>query len=316
VSSDVIEYEPPDPLPGLGDVVRGPRPVLADISVVIPTLGRPILECALASMVGGAHWPSAIVVVDQSLGEDVARLLARVQAMGVRTRRVSSEPRGRAPALNLGVQAVRTPYLAITDDDCVVAPDWLDRMFASLKSHPDSIVSGRVEDVGDEESVANVLSVDPDARSRPSLVHDIMSGGNCGMPASVFQRVGPFDEDPRVRLAEDTEYGYRALRRGVRLIYAPEVRVWHYAWRDQSQRERQYRGYALSHGGFYGKYIRRGDLFVAARVIVHLARALRRWARASWRGDANLAAHGRAYFIYLIPGVVAGLRKPVGVVKR
>jgi GT2 family glycosyltransferase len=166
-----------------------------------------------------------------------------------------------------------------------------------------------VEDVGDEESVAHVLSREEVTRTRPSLVYDVITGANSGMAKAVFERVGPFDEDPRVQLAEDTEFAYRALRRGVTLVYAPEVRVWHYAWRDLSQRARQFRGYALSHGGYYGKYIRRGDMFIAAKALVHLTRSLRRWVRSTWKGNANMAAHGKAYSLYLLPGMIAGFRK-------
>jgi GT2 family glycosyltransferase len=278
--------------------------------VVIPTLGRPILECALASLVAGTAWPARIVVVDQSADDQVARMLEKTERAGVRTRRVVSPPRGRAPALNLGVRAVDSRFLAITDDDCVVAPDWLECLLGRLHSHGNTIVSGRVEDVGDEESVANVLGRTPVTRTRPSLRFDVMTGANMGIEKTVYDHVGAFDEDPRLRLAEDTEYAYRALRRGVTLMYAPEVRIWHYAWRDLGERERQFRGYARSHGGYYGKYIRKGDLFIVAKAIVHMTRSLRRWTLASWRGNENMAAHGKAYSLSLVPGIIAGLRKP------
>ena len=303
------DYTPADPLPGLDDVESGPRPVLDEISILIPTLGRPILEHALASMVAGSAWPSRIIVVDQGTDGAVVRLLEKLERAGVATHRVASEPRGRAPALNLGAQSVQSRYFVITDDDCVVAPDWLERMLARLRAHPAAIVSGRVEDVGHEESVANVLGLEEDTRTRPSLICDILTGANSAMAKSVFERVGPFDEDPRVQLAEDTEYAYRALRKGITLVYAPEVRIWHYAWRDLGQRERQFRGYARSHGGYYGKYIRKGDMFIAAKALVHLTRALRRWARSAWKGDRNMAAHGKAYSLHLVPGIWAGFRK-------
>jgi hypothetical protein len=42
-----------------------PRPIMEDISVVIPTLGRPILEESLYWLVHGSAWPGGIIIVDQ-----------------------------------------------------------------------------------------------------------------------------------------------------------------------------------------------------------------------------------------------------------
>jgi GT2 family glycosyltransferase len=138
-----------------------------------------------------------------------------------------------------------------------------------------------------------------------------MSGGNMGMPTSLRTDVGPFDEDPCVRAAEDVEFSYRALRAGVPIVYAPDVAVRHLGWRGPEEREAQYRNYARSHGGFFGKYLHRHDYFVALRAAVHLLRATRRWLVGTIRGDRDVALNGRAYVLGLLPGIVAGWRSEV-----
>jgi GT2 family glycosyltransferase len=125
---------------------------------------------------------------------------------------------------------------------------------------------------------------------------------------AVVDRLGGLDEDRCVRTAEDGEFAYRALRAGIPIVFAPEVVVTHIGWRDEQQRSRQYESYALSQGGFYGKYLRRGDLFIALRAGVHLVRALRRWAIGGFRGDHEVARNGRAYVLGLLPGIRAGWR--------
>ena len=47
--------------------------------------------------------------------------------------------------------------------------------------------------------------------------------------------------------------------------YEPDVVLAHFGWRNAGKRVEQYRHYALSHGGFYGKYLRRGELFRPAK---------------------------------------------------
>jgi GT2 family glycosyltransferase len=293
----------------LADVPDEPRPVLEDISVVIPTLGRPILESALAWIAAADAWPARLIVVDQSTSRQVAGWLEQLDARGLRTLWVPSERRGRSAGVNCGLERVETRFLAVTDDDCFVERDWLERMREQLLQDPESIVSGRVEGGGDEAVVAVVTDTEPRVQRRPSLSFDTMSGGNMGTSKSVVERVGPFDEDPSVRLAEDCDWSYRALRAGVPIVYAPQVGVLHYGWRGEAERSDQYRAYARSHGGFYGKYLRRGDVFIALRAGVHFLRALRRWLRGLLTADGERAARGWAYLVGLPGGILAGLRR-------
>jgi hypothetical protein len=85
--------------------------------------------------------------------------------------------------------------------------------------------------------------------------------------------------------------------------------VRHCGWRDEGQRVHQYQAYARSHGGFYGKYLRQGDLFIALRVVIHLLRAFKRWVAGSLAGNRDKALNGRAYLTGLLPGIMAVLRR-------
>jgi GT2 family glycosyltransferase len=284
------------------------RPILDDIAIVIPTLGRPILEECLHWVVAGSTWPGGLIVVDQGANPDVAGWIESLQSMGISAEYLPSSQRGRAAGVNRGLERVQTQFLAVTDDDCFVETDWLETMATHLRDHPEAIVTGRVEAAG-EHVIVVVSSRTPAIHRRPRLKFDSMSGGNMGTSMSVIERVGFFDEDPRLRTAEDGEWSYRALRAGVPIIYAPEVVVRHFGWRDESKRAVQYKDYACSHGGFYGKYLRRGDWFIALRVVIHHLRALRHWLRGIITGDRELAVFGHAYLTGLLPGIVAGLRR-------
>ena len=285
-----------------------PRPVLEDLTVVIPTLGRPILEEALSRIASGTAWPGKIIVVDQSSSSIVAGWLKVLKNLGLGAEHVPSSQRGRAAAVNRGIERVQSRFVAVTDDDCFVEPEWLEHMAAKLRDNPDAIISGRVESGGDEPVVIVVNSLKPALQRRPSLKHDSMCGGNMGVALDVVQTVGLLDEDPCLRTAEDGEWSYRALKAGVPIIYAPDVVVQHFGWRDKSERVVQYADYARSHGGFYGKYLLKGDWFIAVRVAVHYLRAFRRWMKGLVTGDRELASCGRAYVIGLLPGIIAGMR--------
>jgi GT2 family glycosyltransferase len=289
----------------LGDAT--PRPVREDLTIVIPTLGRPILQACLRSIIAGSLWPAQITVVDQSSDPSIEVWLTPLQSLGIRALHLPSRQQGRASALNRGLERVRTRFVAVTDDDCFVDRDWLRNMAAWLVKNPEAIISGRVEPAGDQAVVAVVTSQSPATYYRPRLRFDAMSGGNMGTSMAVIRRVGFFDEDPRLRLAEDGEWAYRALRSGVPIVYAPEVSVRHYGWRDERQRTATYRAYARSHGAFYGKRLRKGDYFIALRATIHHLRALRRWLRGLVTGNQEQRVIGFAYLTGLLPGIVVGL---------
>jgi GT2 family glycosyltransferase len=202
-----------------------------------------------------------------------------------------------------------SPFVAITDDDCFVDANWLDNMAKRLAENPEAIVSGRVEPAGDEHVVAVATSQGPVIYRRPRLTFDPMSGGNMGTSIDVIKRVGLFDEDSRLRCAEDGDWAYRALRAGVAIVYAPEVLVDHYGWRNLSERATQYKTYARSHGAFYGKHLRKGDWFIALRIVTHYLRASRRWMRGIMFRDQEQVFCGRAYVTGLLPGIISGLRR-------
>ena len=287
------------------------KPVLEDISIVIPTLGRPILEKCLANILLGTHWPMTLIVVHQGDDSGTKELSNMVNKKGIASVYIHSTERGKPAAINIAFTHIQTKFVCMIDDDCFVETDWLQKMHHRLRTHPDWIITGRVEPAGNEK-VAVVQRRESSVQYRPRLKFDLFVGGNMGAEMDTIRRVGLFDEDPLLRsAAEDVEWGYRALKRGIPIAYAPEVVVSHFGWRDDQEKFDRFKTYAYGHGGFYGKYLRRGDLFILARALGHFIRALRRWLLGNIKGEAELAALGRAYCLTLLPGIVAGFRSTI-----
>lgn len=286
-----------------------PRPVLEDITVVIPTLGRAILEEALVWIAAGSAWPGSLIVVHQGTDCRVACWIETLKCLGIRAEYLPSTQRGKAAALNRGIERVETRFVVVTDDDCFVDHQWLSAMETHLRETPGVIITGPAIPEGDEMVVAVVTSSVPTTYRRPRLKPDTFCGSNMGTEMTVIERIGPFDEDPRLLAAEDCEWAYRALKAGVPIIYVPEVSVRHYGWRDESRRAARYREYARSHGGFYGKYIRQGDWLIALRAVLHHGRALRRFVRGAMSGDQEMIRYGWSYLTGLMPGIIAGWRQ-------
>lgn len=284
-----------------------PRPILEDITVIIPTLGRDLLENCLESILLGSVWPSNLVVVDQSSSRKVASMVLTLRSLGMLAEHLPSDQKGVAAARNRGIERARTGFIAITDDDCIVNQDWLQSMRFCLQQNPESIITGCVEPGGD--GVTDFKnSREIQIYTHPQLKEDVLYPGNMGCSKKLFSIVGFFDESEFLRSAEDNDWSYRALNAGVPIIYSPGVVVTHLDWRNHSQTAATYRAYARSQGGFYGKHLRRRDWFMILRVVIGLARGLRRWAHGIVSGDANLTANGWAVLTQLVPGIIAGIK--------
>ncbi len=287
-----------------------PRPVLDDITVVIPTLGRPILEESLYWLMAGSAWPGAVIIVDQGARPEVAAWVERMRTLGMTTQHLPSRQIGRSAGINRGLERVRTRFVAVTDDDCFVTADWLQGMTDHLQRWPEAIITGRVEAAAEDRvEFCAVTSTTPAVYYHPQLKVHPLIGGNMGAAMATVERIGLFDEHPSLRSAEDSDWGYRALRLGIPIAYVPEVAVRHYGWRTSDQRAARYREYARSQGGFYGKYLFSGDWLILLQAGRDLVRGPIRWLRGTARRDQDMIDRGRADTLDMFPGILAGLRR-------
>ncbi len=290
---------------------RQTRAMDTEITVVIPTLGRPILKQSLAALVDCDPLPGRIIVVDQSSSPKIGDLLGPAAAIGIETTHLCSNERGRSAGLNRGLELVRSRFVAVTDDDCLADPGWVSHLGKHLQQYPQRVFTGRVTTAGDEPVLGTVLGSEDSIADKPGLVFDKLSGGNLGMSMEVLQRVGLFDEDPCLRYSEDGEWAYRALRRKTEIAFVSDLIVCHVGWRNEEERLEQYLGYAHSHAAFFGKYLRKGDAFMILRASIHLARSIKRWLSGAVRGDAEIAANGRSYTMQFLPGLLTGFRSRI-----
>jgi GT2 family glycosyltransferase len=248
-----------------------------------------------------------MVVVDQSATDLVVRLTESLSSSGMDVDRVTAPRLGVAAARNRGIEQVRTGWFVISDDDHRVTEDWLDHMHHHLGRHRSAVVTGMVAPAAPGVPSSTTDDV-PFVHTRPLLTRDPLFAGNMGTSMEIVSRVGPFDETEALEGAEDNEWGYRAIRLGVSIVYAPDAKVIHLDWRDRRGIEATYRRYARAQGAFYGKHLRRGDLFIALRAARDVARGPWLFGRGVASRNAELTMLGRTESAGILPGILNGLR--------
>ena len=281
--------------------------IVGDLTLFIPTVGRPELDRCLKSIASGTAWPAKIIVVDQGENPAVVDWLRCANTIGLETVHLMSSERSASSARNQAIEQVATTFAAALDDDCVPAADWVERMDSCLRRHPKALVTGRCLPAGDGIAPTIVTSTVPRIHTRPSRRFPApLASGNMGFALETAHRIGPLDE--KLAEAEDNDWAYRALRAGIPIVFAPEVVVNHVHWRNDDQLAAVYRAYALSQGAFYGKHIRRGDWWMAVRTGDYLLRSGQVLLRGLVTNDRTKRANGYMRITQLLSGVFAGLR--------
>jgi len=229
-----------------------------DVSVVIPTIGRvELLRACLDSIAACRPAPAEVVVVDQSGDGQVADLVSGYARLGARV--VKSDLRGVAAGRNLGLRAVAHDAVLMTDDDCTVAPDWIEIGARVLAEDPQLIVSGRVlPGGGDEDGVPSTISDTERREHTGTLQCGVLYTNNVAVNRSEVLKSGGFDET--FERASDNDLCYRWLTSGRRLVYEPALVVSHHDWRSPKQLKRLYVRYWRGEGALYAKHLRAGDL--------------------------------------------------------
>ncbi len=285
------------------------RPVAGDVTVVLPTLGGPLLQGCLGSIADGTLWPARLVVVNQGESAPAAGWISALQDRGMDATHVISDRTGISAATNRGLACVGTAFAAVTHDDCRVRTDWLERLVACLRTTEDAIVTGRVEPDG--PGIVLTAKTDPQRRiyMAPLLDGDVLFPPNMGFAVALLDRVGPFDEHASLATAgEDNEWAHRAMRAGVAIIYEPSVVVGHLARHRPDDLPALYRRYARGQGAFYGTWLRRRDWLIARRAARDLIRVPWLLLRGLVTRNGDLVVMGWGEAVGLLPGIVAGVQ--------
>jgi glycosyltransferase involved in cell wall biosynthesis len=248
------------------------------ISIVVPTRNRPddAVSCVRTILALGGF--QELVVVDQSDGPATAQALAAIGDS--RLRCVSSTLRGATNGRNVGIDATTGDILAFTDDDCRVAPDWIETIAAIFRADPDAaVVCGRVRVPEEVRQRGFAISFEPRVREWcgrfPPPDRDWGITANLAVRRDVLARIGAFDPvlGPGAPLlcGEEPDLLFRVLRAGLKVVNAREVQVDHLGARVLGPESRDlWRSYGTGTAAALFKHIRLGDARAGILYLRHL----------------------------------------------
>jgi|GEM_PF-730955 len=170
--------------------------------------------------------PTIASVLDQTLSElalvvvldrctDGSLAVARSFASDPRLVIIEAEAGGVSAARNIGLAAVKSPYVLFLDGDDLLAPDALDAFLRTFRVNPESVavVGGhsKIDEAGnliDGETAADRPAFGAtDALGQLLARNMIVNGGAIAIRTAAARQVGGFD--PRIRIGEDWDFWCR-----------------------------------------------------------------------------------------------------------
>ena len=215
------------------------KPRRLAVSVIVPHYNDLAnLERCIAMLAAQTLPPDQfeVVVADNNSRCGISEVM---RVCGEVARVVAAPIQGAGAARNAAVAASRGTLLAFIDSDCRPAPTWLERGLAAASTA--DLVGGQVE--VEVEDHANPTAVEAFERvfafnvKRYIEEEGFTVTANMFVPFNTFARVGGF----RPKVAEDADWGRRAVAAGYRWRFAPDVVVAHPARRDWSELTKKWR---------------------------------------------------------------------------
>ena len=202
------------------------------VSVIVAARGRHMATRACIQSLLALDYPSEqceIIVVDDASEPPLAHALA-----GLPLRLLRQENNiGQSAARNLAAAEAQGELLAFIDNDCVAHPGWLRNLVPYFDEPDVGIVGGRViapppaGRVGAFEAVRSPL--DMGAVGGPVGPDEIVAYlPTCNLIARRDLLLAQEGFASDMRLGEDVDFIWRALRTGVRACYAPAGQIIHY----------------------------------------------------------------------------------------
>ena len=241
---------------------------MTDISLLICTRNRcRSLAATLASVDAAARHPGSgaveLILVDNGSTDATAAVIRHWAIDRPFPVRLLSEPLpGLARARNRALRAARGRIVAMTDDDCVLHPDYFAQAARAFAGQPAPVIIGGRILRGDPADLLLTVKLEdhPMVAEPGSFPGGFVMGANLAFTSDVGRMVGPFDErfgaGAPFRAAEDTDFLLRAQALDLSIRYDPGFVVdHHHGRRREDEAVALLAGYGFGDGALYAKHV-------------------------------------------------------------
>ncbi|MBN1899779.1 glycosyltransferase [Candidatus Sumerlaeota bacterium] len=228
------------------------------VSIVIPAYNceKSIAKC-LDSLFKIKYPHYEIIIVNDGSTDSTGEILKRYGSIRV----ITIENSGPSKARNIGTREAKGDFIAYTDSDCIVSPEWLDELYKGFQDERTAGVGGDQQSPEDETFFGKNIQ---DFMKAVGFVSDYMKTGdkliktrhnptcNVMYRKKVLLDAGLFDE--KLWPGEDVDIDLKITRSGYDLYFNPRSVVYHYRPQTSHAFSRMMRRYGWAQGYLVKKY--------------------------------------------------------------
>lgn len=233
-----------------------------------------LLQC-LKSIEKNTLLPNEIIIVNKG---SKFPSFGKFKKLKNRIKVISESDKNLSKGRNTGVLKTNSEIICFTDDDCLVSPDWFEKIENSFRENTNCFgVFGQVFPYETEKHPnafcpCIFIKKKSEVISQPCPhMTEIGYGNNMAFRADVFHELGLFKLWLSIgsigKSAEDAEFALRLLICNKKLFFNSEMIVFHNRWLSQQQLKQQSLNYVCGETVCYGYFAFQGYKF--ANLIIY-----------------------------------------------
>jgi GT2 family glycosyltransferase len=241
------------------------------ISIIVATLSEHDLIPLLNSLEAQTCDKYECIIVDQSQERKAERIVSNFRNV----RYVHSTKKGNSLNRNIGVSHARMPILAFPDDDCFYSQDVVERVLKTFELRPQLAgISGTWHDSGTGRMVmggkrgkfATSFNVWSAVTNLTIFLHKEIVCSVDGYSEGFGLGSGVFEG------GEETDLVLKILERGGKILYVPQIRIWHRQENYTLTNPEKQWGYEEAWGALFRKWSaeRNGSIIFATFIFFFL----------------------------------------------
>lgn len=200
-------------------------------------------------------------MADNASSDDTAGVICRSDPCGGRLRYLRVDRVGLGAARDAAWREASGRIIAFIDDDCYLAPDYVDAVLGVFDRHPGlGCLGGRILLHNPRDAAVTIDERTEPAGTAPRVFADagILHGANLSLPRSTLIDIGGFNPDLGAGTSfpcEDIDVVAAVLWSGRPALFHPAPVVWHHHGRRIADIDRLFMGYDKGPGAYFVRYL-------------------------------------------------------------
>jgi glycosyltransferase involved in cell wall biosynthesis len=198
------------------------------VSVVIPVYnGEKTLTKCINSVLNQTYMDYEIIVVDNNSIDKTKRIINYFEAKNKKIKYVFEGFRSRGAARNVGIKFAKGEIIAMTDADCIVPDDWIEKITFPIRKNKELIVQGN--EFNANKGFFPVMEQEFNQNFLKKHIYgnhiNHLDTKNFAILKRVFENI---KFDCKIKNLEDYDLKMQMKKRGIKIYFARDVKVKHF----------------------------------------------------------------------------------------